>query len=113
MRLMHPLLIEVADDETMENVMADLAGLGFMNRYGFATITPWSEYLGWFYEENDTYPTHFMLTDASFDPVSDGLSVELCGQVEIEQAPKQLLDEDIREIDMEYLQRLIGEWYQF
>lgn len=112
MKLTHPLLVPIADNETMENIMADLAGLGFMSRYSFAAISPWYGYLDWFYDMHGTYPTHFLLTDAAFDPVSDGLSVELCGEVEIRQAPRTLLDEDIREIDIERLQRLIGEWYQ-
>lgn len=113
MRLNHPLLAPVADDDTMENIMADLAGLGFMSRYGLSPITPWSSYLEWFYEDTGTYPTHFLLTGSSFDPVADGLSVELCGEHEISHAPETLLDEDVREVDIERLIRLIGEWYQF
>lgn len=112
--LHHPLLIEIPqDNDMMELAMENLSYLGFMARYGWTPIYPYAGFKEAFYQENDTYPTHFLLTDASFDPVTDGLSVELCGQVEVQQAPKTLLDEDIREIDWDTFCQKVDRWLQY
>lgn len=111
MALIHyPMLVEIQDDDAMEGLMADLASVGFMSRTGLAPITPWADYVHAFYCENGTMPTHILLTDASFDACTDGLAIELCGEYEIEHAPRTLLDENVREIEFEDLRALVDGW---
>lgn len=110
MKLRFPIVVEIQDDETMEAVMDQLDLLGFMSRYGTVPIYPYADFQEWFYNENGTYPTHFLLTDAEFDPVADGLSVDLCGEVELGMASKTLLNEDIHEVEFERFEQMLRSW---
>lgn len=109
-KLRQPMIVEIPfDDDRMEQIMYSLSIAGFMPRIGCDPIAPWSAALDAFHRRTGTYPTYIALTDAVHDSMTNGLSVQLCGEYELS-VVRSAVAGDMQEVTADQLEGLLRAW---
>lgn len=108
-RISEPLVVEVQDDDTMNELCDVLSSYGFLPRFGSGGLYPYEDFREEFYEESGTYPTHILLTDANVDGFADGPCATLCGEEELKFLDEQLIVYP-RETTWDELEKIMRSW---